>query len=53
MGPHERAAAERERLELLRRVNKTQMEGRRLDELEELLGPLPEKNGDGPRPSRG
>ncbi len=38
MGPHEREALERERRELLRTYFKTQLEGRRLDEIEKLLG---------------
>ena len=38
MGPHEREALTREYHDLLRAVNKTQAQGRRLDELVELLG---------------
>jgi hypothetical protein len=37
MGPHERAALQSERQDLLLRPNRTQMEGRRLDEIEKLL----------------
>ena len=38
MGPHEREALTREYHDLMRAVNKTQAQGRRLDELVELLG---------------
>lgn len=51
MGPHEKAALERERRDLQLKVNKSQMEGRRLDEIEKLLGhsnPAPDPFGGSP-----
>lgn len=39
IGNHERRALERERDELLQKDNKSQMEARRLDDIESLLRP--------------
>jgi hypothetical protein len=46
MGPHERKALEREWRDLMGAVNISQMEARRLDELDKLLGKGPRLPGD-------